>query len=268
MRRIYILSLVFILFVFVCTSYAIEVTLLGPKQYLRTEGKPYIYTSSFPGRISEGILKVLNGDLTGTNRISSAIISINGQQVLGPDSFNLEVYVIETPIYLEENNIISVELRSEVGGYLTIEINQEIEAEAADVIDSNGGIVEVTDTASPLLGYKIIFPAGALCEAELISIEYAPDLHIPINSSIEKGIDLPAIKILPNGLILNSQAVLRIPFVDEDEDGILDGTDMPIKAAKLFFLIDGYDEIYQIEAIVDECTKEIVARPGSVRKTV
>ena len=126
MKKSFFIVLVCLLVLFIGNLFAVEVTLLGPKQYIRAEGKPIVYTDNFPGRMGQGALLIRNGTFEGANRASSAIIKVNGQVVCRTNDFNLEVYELEFPVSLEENNTLSVELRSEVGSYLTIEIQQEI----------------------------------------------------------------------------------------------------------------------------------------------
>jgi hypothetical protein len=129
----------------ICTSFAVEVTLLGPKQYLRTKQSPTKYSDTFPGRIGQGTLYIKNGTVGGQNRIDSAIIKVNGTTVFGTASFDLSVYNLQAPISLLENNTISIELRSAPGSYFTIEIKEVIDAAAAAVIGASGGSLANTD---------------------------------------------------------------------------------------------------------------------------
>ena len=90
----------------------------GPKQYLRTKGKPNRYTDSFSATPGEGTLTVQNGDDNGKHRISSAIIVLNGTRMFGPKDFNQQVGNLEIPITMLEENSISLVLRSAPGSYL------------------------------------------------------------------------------------------------------------------------------------------------------
>ncbi len=127
MKRAAVVTLCLILGVFAGTSFATEVTVFGPNQYVRTKGKPNVCTDTFAATSGEGVLKVKNGDQDGGHRLSSAKVFINGEQIFGPSDFNQQVYLLESPVSLTETNSIEVELRSKPGGYLTIEITQEVD---------------------------------------------------------------------------------------------------------------------------------------------
>jgi hypothetical protein len=130
MKKPIVISLFLLLSVLHGTSSATEVTMFGPKQYLRTTGAPDVYTDSFSAIEGEAQLIVKNGDWDGSNRITDAISSasvvVNGQQIFGPDDFNQQVYLLETSINVAEDNSISVELASNPGSYLTIEVIQDV----------------------------------------------------------------------------------------------------------------------------------------------
>jgi hypothetical protein len=128
MKKSFILAVALLLGVCIATASAVEVTRFGPKQYNRTTGKPNSYTDTFTasGSIGGGKLIVENGDASGGNRVSSAVISLNGQQVFGPSAFNQNVGHLEAPINLLDANTLSVELRSKPGSYLTIRATQDI----------------------------------------------------------------------------------------------------------------------------------------------
>ncbi len=92
MKRLVLLVGALILGFFIENCLAVEVTLFGPAQYLRTSSKPNLYTDTFPGIAGQGKLILVNGGANGKNRASSAIITINGKQVLGPNSLNQPIY--------------------------------------------------------------------------------------------------------------------------------------------------------------------------------
>ena len=133
MKRAVVVALLLILGVFADNSFATEATLFGPNQYVRTTGSPNVFTDSFTAIPGEGMLIIKNGSMDGTDRITDAISSawvyVNGEQVFGPSDFNQNVYLLQAPVNLTENNVITIELASNPGSYLTIEIKQEQQQE-------------------------------------------------------------------------------------------------------------------------------------------
>jgi len=121
-NKIYFLLVVLISLLFTVKSFAAEVSIFGPKQYVRGNGKPVQVTDSFPGVAGEAKLIITNGDAKGKNKVNSAIIKINGTEVIIPNNLNQQIGNIEKAIQVNEQNTITVELRSKPGSYLTVEI--------------------------------------------------------------------------------------------------------------------------------------------------
>ena len=119
MKKVTVISFFLLLGIFIGTSFAVEVTLLGPNEYLRSKGQPDLYTDTFPGIVGEGKLIVTNGDVNGKHRISSAEIEINGIPILDQNDFNQKTDYIELPISLEEENSITI-VRMELALYYTL----------------------------------------------------------------------------------------------------------------------------------------------------
>jgi len=132
MKKTIRITLFLLLSLFLGTSSAVagEVTLFGPKQYVRTTGTPNVYTDTFSAIPGEAKLTVKNGNWDGSERItdaiSSASVAVNGEEIFGPDDFNQQVYLLETPINVAEDNSISIELASNPDSYFTIEVTQEV----------------------------------------------------------------------------------------------------------------------------------------------
>jgi RHS repeat-associated protein len=131
MKKAAVVTLCLLLGVFASTSFAGKISVFGPNEYERITGSPNVYTDTFTAIPGEGMLIVRNGALNGKNRItdaiSSAAIFLNGEQILGPDDFNQNVYLLQSPVNLLENNSITVELASSPGSYLAIEITEEVD---------------------------------------------------------------------------------------------------------------------------------------------
>src|ERR1700741_356707 len=92
-----IVSYFIVLFVSLCSIVpcAQASPAFGPKQYIRTAGKPNVYTDNFPATAGIAKLIVLNGQANGQNPVSSALISINGVQIFAPQDFGQNVYRLE-----------------------------------------------------------------------------------------------------------------------------------------------------------------------------
>jgi len=153
-KKTIFLALAFILVLAVGVGAAVEVTLLGPKQYVRTDASPNLFSDSFPGKSGTGKIIVQNGGVDGADLVSGAIIRINGVEVFGVNDFNQKVTRLEKVIPLVATNVLSCELRSKPNSFLSIEISQDIPGEAGSVIGTHGGSLEVPDPSSPLFGTK------------------------------------------------------------------------------------------------------------------
>ncbi|HDQ03894.1 MAG TPA: hypothetical protein ENN23_04900, partial [Deltaproteobacteria bacterium] len=75
-------------------------TLLGPKKYQRTSGSPNTYTDAFHAAAGSGSLIIQNGDSAGNNRVSSAVIYLNGKIIFSPGDFNQNVYNLQKYVQL------------------------------------------------------------------------------------------------------------------------------------------------------------------------
>jgi hypothetical protein len=143
MKKVFIIAMALILGICITAASAVEVTRFGPKQYNRTTGKPNTYTDTFSasGSIGGGKLIVENGAANEDNRVSSAVISLNGKEVFGPSAFNQNVGHLEAPLNLLDTNTLAVELRSKPGSYLTIRVTQGIPLAVTITSPSNGATV-------------------------------------------------------------------------------------------------------------------------------
>lgn len=99
-----------------------ETIIFGPT-YVRETGKPQKVTQTFTVQNinQEFTLNIRNG-VDKTGRVSSAVIEINGSQVVGPSDFNKQVEVITKPVFLQQNNEITFEVRSQPGAYIEVSI--------------------------------------------------------------------------------------------------------------------------------------------------
>jgi catechol 2,3-dioxygenase-like lactoylglutathione lyase family enzyme len=129
--KLIILSAAFIIGAIPVSAMAIEVDLTRfLSDYERASGSPSASTDSFFGVAGAGRLIVVNGnDIDLESRVTSAVIMLNGEKVLGPGSFDEEVTEIEIPVDLVADNTISVELRGKPGRFLTVRVKQEADVD-------------------------------------------------------------------------------------------------------------------------------------------
>ena len=126
MKKTYWFAVYLSLWFFVCASMASGATFFGPKQYSRTKGSADVYTDTFSAPSGNAKLIIENGDADGNNRVSSAEIYINGDEIFGPENFRQGVAVLEAQVALTENNSITVKLKKgKQGSYIIVEVTQE-----------------------------------------------------------------------------------------------------------------------------------------------
>lgn len=240
-----------ILFSFISNTSAVEVTNFGPRQYIRSEANPNKINDSFPGSQGNATLIIKNGDDSGMNRVSSGNIWINDVKVVSPNHLGEFVSHLEVPISVEESNKISVELRSKPRNYVTVEIKQEIQAEAAAVVGSEGGVVEVTDSESLIFGAKIEIPEGALNSDVIVTLMNVDQNTIPLFSENYKFIGVN-INVGPDGTMFNEKVKIILPYDDINDDGIVDGTN--INERDLMVIVSNFlfEEFDVIGSTIDE----------------
>jgi hypothetical protein len=138
-KRAVVISLVLVLSLMtaISSAIAVEVTVFGPHQYVRTSGSPDVYSDTFSAMPGQGMLIVRNGSWNGGHRvedgISSARVTVNGEEIFSPNDFNGHVYYLEAAVNLLEDNSISAELRSTPGSYLTIEVTEDVDPPTATI---------------------------------------------------------------------------------------------------------------------------------------
>ena len=102
---------------------ATEELLFGPTQYTRTSGPPNQFqaTITVPPHLGAPFrLHVQNGSAGADNRISSATLTLNGKEVVGPADFNQQVAGFDRVVTLQASNTLQVRLTSKAGSVLTL----------------------------------------------------------------------------------------------------------------------------------------------------
>ncbi|GAB6192614.1 NHL domain-containing protein [Desulfocastanea catecholica] len=137
--RLCALIIVFISFVLVLSiANGNEITAFGPKKYVRTTGAPDIYLDTFFAEPGEAWLIIRNGlegqKSNNDNRVTSGVVSLNGSVLFTHKDFKHQTYILETPLSLDADNELRVELESKPGSYLTIEIIQAVKDPLTDLV--------------------------------------------------------------------------------------------------------------------------------------
>jgi len=120
----------------------------GPLTFTRDAGPPDTFTASFQhcGSGQQCQIVVTNGNADGSNRITSASISLNGVEIAGPSDFKKHVAQIVKPVSLAADNELIVTLRSKPGSFITVEI------ECA----SGGAVLTAGNPGASLLGGTLL----------------------------------------------------------------------------------------------------------------
>jgi len=94
--------------------------------FTRGTGAPITVTNTFTllNPNTQYTLKAYNGGLqnTSTELVSSSVVYLNGVQVIGPANFNQNVAEVNVTIFPGLTNTLSVQVRGQPGGLLTIEV--------------------------------------------------------------------------------------------------------------------------------------------------
>lgn len=84
-------------------------------------------------------LHIVNGHANGTNRISSARVTLNGTEIAGPNDFGQNVAVIDRTVSLQAGNTLQIRFTSAPGSFITISL-----------LDTGAGAQPTALTPSPL----------------------------------------------------------------------------------------------------------------------
>jgi hypothetical protein len=124
MKRVFIVSMVLLAVSCLTTSTALALQIIAEERFESVSGAPVKEDITFSGQgYKDFVLKVRNGDADGSNQISSAVVTLNEVKILGPADFNQNVLVLDRAIVpVDLQNTLSVNLRSNPGGFLHIQI--------------------------------------------------------------------------------------------------------------------------------------------------
>jgi hypothetical protein len=205
MRRPWLLLIFFYL---TFTILAEAKPVFGPKELVRSAGRPQDFAQTFANTsvASEYKILVKNGLSDGSRRVSSARIWLNGALILGPSDFNQQISEIRQPVTLLPNNEIKVTIAGSPGGILTISISA--------VVGVAGGFVGNSS------GARITIPSGVINGEVEVSLEEIAlsdtGIALPAGYSFMGGVSLDI-----SGAELAAEAELAIPVSGSGVDPII-----------------------------------------------
>ena len=199
-----------ILFAFSANA-TVQVQLLD-QTFTRGTGTPIQQRATFPSANGQVYIKLYNGiQDSNADKVSSAVITINGSTVFDQSQFNQKVSYLEKNITLSQGlNTLTVTLNSKPGSRIRIQIMQQLEAAAGGLIGPDGGIIAVNDLSSDLYGFKIQIPPGSIKELAIITIGNASTVPVvPLPDNFFQ--DDPMVSI--NSTIpLSAPVIIDVPF--------------------------------------------------------
>jgi hypothetical protein len=132
----------------VSAAHAGTFTVMAPRNFIRTSGAPQTESVSF-NAAHTGIPYVLRlqngGPANNFAPASSAVITLNGAEIFGPNDFNAQTpAILEKPVTLTASNQLTVEVRGSPGAGLTLSVLGE---------ESEVPLIEATVTPAPNLEF-------------------------------------------------------------------------------------------------------------------
>ncbi|MBW1858519.1 MAG: hypothetical protein JRI70_00230 [Deltaproteobacteria bacterium] len=148
MKKALLVALSLFLSSFVATPSATAETVFGPKQYFRTKGPADVYTDTFSATPGNATIIVTSGEADGSSRVSSAVISVNGDKIFGTEDFSQGVYTLQASINLTVSNSLTVKIKKAKGdGYLTVEITRGTQSPTVE-ISADPGTIQVGELST------------------------------------------------------------------------------------------------------------------------
>ena len=122
-RIVCCLSIIVSILIFSAFAYAQPFPIFGPNKYLRTTGKPNTYSDTFQAcNLGAAYNLVAENGEGGKDRLSSASVTLNGQEIIKEKELNQQVDKIEKTVTLQTENTLNVKLASGPGGFIKLSI--------------------------------------------------------------------------------------------------------------------------------------------------
>lgn len=124
---------------------AVPAPIFGPEDFVRSTEEPQTESRTFSTAGSQGpfLLRLENGGADGTfGRVSSALVTLNGEVVFGPRDFNQTVGLLEREVVLEPDNELTVEVRSIPGtGFTLTVLGEPAGPTQVEILEPESGLV-------------------------------------------------------------------------------------------------------------------------------
>jgi hypothetical protein len=130
-----------------------QTALFGPERYVRDRGSPRAIIRTFAIPTPTGSFTLVVELDKDAGAVSSAVITLNGVTIVGPDAFTPPVQRITRSIGLRPTNTLTVELRSAPGSSLTITVFRETQSVASALPGLEAaGLIPKLDRSASILG--------------------------------------------------------------------------------------------------------------------
>jgi hypothetical protein len=106
-------------------KYAYATTFFFESLFVRKKGNPVTETRTFKvdKNNAQYVLKVVNGDADGKNRVSSSEVALNGKAVVNSINFDQKTALLAVPVTLKADNELKVTLKSPPGSKLRVTVD-------------------------------------------------------------------------------------------------------------------------------------------------
>ncbi len=134
---VFLTSAIVVLFCTQATAQGQNSIVFGPETFTRNAGQPQVVTRNFSVQDpNQPYTLIIRSGQNGEDRVSSAMISLNGAAVVVPSDFNKQTGLILKPVRLKQENTLSIKISGQPGTFLTVTVKQGVAPNQLTIIDS------------------------------------------------------------------------------------------------------------------------------------